>query len=195
MKRLLLLIAALAAVAATEGRAQADFIFGTQAFGSSATVSSPGGNDVNDTDFTLNFVTLLGGSNQTDDYIGTVGSFTNTLDTTSAGGFVFGSATYGFFTVGSVLENSLISDISRTVSFSGTFAPDAATFGPGFDPTPGILTITINEASVGGGPAVLSASATLATAGPAVPAPSTIIMLMTVVGPLGLSLLRKRRVF
>ena len=189
MKRLSLFLAVLAAFFAMQRAGRADFIVGTQAYSSTATVSSPDGNDVNDTDFTLDFATLLGGSNQTGDYIGTVGSFINTLDTTAAASFVFGSAAYGTFAIDTVLENSLIPDTSRTLQFSGIFTPAAGTFGAGFDPTPGILTVTINEASVGGN-AVLSASATLATS--AIPLPSAIVLLATGSGPILIGLIRRR---
>lgn len=192
MKLRLIALVLVASAVALPHSAQADFIFGTQAYQSTATTSSPDSNDVNDTSFTLSFATLLGGSNQTGDYIGTFGTFVNSLDTTTLLGFVFGSAVYGTFTPDAVLENSLISNTSRTIQLSGTFAPSAATFGPGFDPTPGILTITINEASVAG-VSVLSASATLATAPNRVPEPSTIAMIVSAIGPLGMVLYRRRQ--
>jgi hypothetical protein len=182
----------LAAVLGTESAAKAGFITGTQAFSSDATISSPGGNNVNDTSFDFTFTTLIGGSNQTGDYVGSFGSFVNTLDTTAVAGFVFGDPlVYGTFTVASILENSVIADTSRTIKVTGTFSPNAATFGPGFDPTPGVLTITINEASIGGH-SVLSGSATLATA-PNVPEPSTFVLLLSACGPLGLGLMYRRR--
>lgn len=191
MRRILLTLAAVAAMLAAANPARAGFIVGTQAFSSTATTSSPNVTNVNDTLFTFSFVTLLGGANQTGDYIGTFGSFVNSLDTTSPLSFVFGSALYGTFTADAVVVNSLIPNTSRTVQLSGTFSPAATTFGPGYDPTPGILTITINEASIGGR-STLSASATLATAAE-VPEPSTIVLLASVCGPIGLRLVRRRR--
>src|SRR5262249_53032776 len=111
------------------------------------------------------------------------GAFVNSLNTTTPLAFSFGSALYGFFTPTSVLQNSLISGISRTLQWDGTFAPGAAFFPPGYKPTPGILTLTINQARIGN-LSVLSASATLAT-GADVPEPSTIVMLVSMVVPLG----------
>jgi len=193
MKRLFLTLAALAVVIATENRSHAGFIFGSQAFSSTATISTPNNNNINDTFFTFgNFVTLTGIANQTGDYVGVVSSFLSTIDTTdTVGSLAFGSATYGTFTPDTELVNTLIPGVSRTISLHGTFAPGIAFFPPGFDPTPGILTITINTAKVGN-TQVLSASATLATAAE-VPEPSTMVLLATGFGTVGLTLLRRRR--
>jgi hypothetical protein len=194
MRTVLYSLIAIGAICLAESRGQADTIItGSQAFASNATVSMPTANDVNETNFTMNFVTLLGGANQTNDYVGTFGSFTNTLDTTHAGSFSFGSSLYGMFNVSSVLENNLIPNTSRTLEFAGTFSPNSATFGPGFLPAPGMLTVTINEATIGGN-SVLSASATMSTAPPVTaPNPSTLAMLASLGLPVGWVLLRRRR--
>jgi hypothetical protein len=124
------------------------------------------------------------------------GPFANTIDTAlPIASLVFGSASYGFFVADAVLVNSSIPGVSRTISLHGTFAPNDSPAGAFFpadlDPTPGILTITINTANVGGN-VVLSASATLAVA-QEIPEPSTIVLLATGCGTIGLVLMGRRR--
>ena len=188
MKKILLSFAFLVALMGATSPAHAIFIVGQQSFSSPTVV---GADNVSDTTFTFSFVTDIAPSQQTGDYIGTFGTFINSLDTTDPASFVFGSAVYGTFEILSVLENSLGS-VSRTLNFSGIFHPGAATF-PGYDPTPGSLTITINQPAPGAGSFVLSASATLRTAAPEVPEPSTIVLLGTFAVPAAWGWMRRRR--
>lgn len=194
MRTLLFPLAVLAALGLMQRPADAAPIVGTQAYQDAGVISSPDGTDVDDTSFTITFQTGLGGTQQTGDYIGSFGIFTNSLDTTSPGSFVFGDAlTYGTFTPSAVLVNTSVAGTSRTLKFAGTFSPNNTFFPPGgFSPTAGILTITINEATVGG-QSVLSASATLATAPAAVPEPSTIVLLISALAPIGMVVASRRR--
>ncbi len=199
MKRTLLILAFMAAALGLESPARAAFIVGTQGYSYTSATSSGafGANDIDNNLFTINFVANITPGSQTGDYIGTTGSFTDSFDVTSLVGFEFGNPSipggpYGTFTVSAVNVNTLTPNVARVINLSGIFTPFPLGFGV-FSPTPGILSITINQASIPGNPNTLSASATLSTFAPAVPEPASIILLGTFLAPAAAGLWVRRR--
>lgn len=131
------------------GPCRAGFVVGTQVFESTATLSLSDQIDVSATAFLINVATLPGMGRQAGDMVGKLGAFTYLLDTNNLIGSEIGSEAYGKFVVQDTIHNSLLPGISRSLHLSGVFVPGVLTFGPDFDPTPGVFSIVLLQSAFG----------------------------------------------
>jgi hypothetical protein len=196
MKKFLLAIAVVAAAMGAGNVAQASFIFGSLDFNQTALV--PSGTTQNLlTIGTFTTDNYASGSTRTDDFVSTpVGTPVTglPLNTASLSTWGFSSASFGTFSAltGAQVFSSFIPGVGniRSFVFSGTFTP--GTLYPGKSGYTNNATVVLSFTQAGGANHAISSSLTLNVAS-AVPEPSTLALLGTLCGPLGLAWMRRRR--
>lgn len=200
MKRLVLTLAVVAGTAICGAGVQAaPLVTGSQGLGDLGVITGNTGNLATDTIFSnLEFITTNAQSGDYDTYVPNFPAATSflfppavALNVASPGTFSFGSAAFGTFTGATLVDSGFDpATKSRSILITGTFTPGTL-FGGAVGANSAQLSLSFTQNGGAGRP--YSVSGTLTTPAPSVPEPATLVMLASVVGPVGIGLLRRGR--
>ncbi|HTI52105.1 MAG TPA: PEP-CTERM sorting domain-containing protein, partial [Planctomycetaceae bacterium] len=119
-----------------------------------------------------------------------------TLDLATASTFSFGSTDFGFFTASSFAENATASPETRDFTFMGTFVPGTNPLFAGLTSNSARFVLQIDESGGVGNAYGGGGSLSVPFGGGPIgqtPAPSTLVMLATMCGPMAFGWWRRRR--